>query len=64
MMHVVTDRRGETVGVVDAPSGSAALDAYARRLGYEDSGAMWAAQGPFQGRVYRWQPGHTKDVTP
>ena len=64
MMHVVTNRRGETVGVVDAPSGAAALDAYARQLGYEDGGALWVARGPFRGRVYRWEPGHSEEVTP
>ena len=51
-MWIVTDSRGATVGVYDAPTLAAALDLHAVALGYPDDDERWVEEGPWEGRIY------------
>ncbi len=48
----MTDARGATVGVYDAPTLAAALDLHAQSLGYPDDDERWVEEGPWEGRIY------------
>lgn len=62
--YIVCTRRGAGLGVVHAHTAREALDEYARTLGHEDAGAMWAELGPWTGRLFRVQPGCTREEDP